>query len=400
MRRFLMIVCLAAVAIPTACAAENAATPPAIRPYGYLKFDAAYDEARVNPGDYARWVETEAVNKNDDELNATANQSRLGCQFGGAEYNGIKAGGKVEVDFYGGGAENKSNPMMRLAYVELEWPASDFRVLAGQTSDVMSPLVPTTVNYAVAWWAGDIGYRHPQLRMTKGFTLAEGSRLQFEAAAARTIGDALTTSPGDTGEDSGIPTFEGRVALTLPVIPGKGATVGFSGHRGREEYDTDTKNTNKNIETWSANVDLTLPLSTTVTLKGEVWKGENLDAFLGGVAQGMVVETSAGKYLGGKDATGTYVQSWGVRSRGGWASLTFGPYTHWSFNVGASLDDPEDADLQDGARIRNESIFGNAFYKVTDAVDMGFEVSQWQTDYKNGTAGDSYRVQQSFTYKF
>ena len=97
----------------------------------------------------------------------------------------IQTGGRVEIDFYGGGAENKSNPMMRHAYLNLDWPKDKFSILAGQTSDVISPLFPDTLNYTVGWWVGNIGYRRPQIRLTKSYTLDKDMELKLEGALAQ-----------------------------------------------------------------------------------------------------------------------------------------------------------------------------------------------------------------------
>jgi hypothetical protein len=385
---------MAAVLVPVSAIAKEGLTP-----YGHIKFDASYDEARIDPGNYARWVESEATRENDPQFNTTANHSILGLLFHGDEYGRTRTYARVEVDFYGGGAENGSNIMMRHAYVEISWPESDFSILAGQTNDVVSPLTPGTLNYSAAWWAGDIGYWRPQLRFTKGFRWGNQSRLVFEAAAVRTIGDPLTYSPGDTGEDAAIPSFQGRVAVTFPMA-GQKAVLGFSGHSGKEEYDYDAANNSEQLDSWSTNVEWVLPLSGTVAVRGEWWQGENLDAYLGGIAQGVVIETGTGKYTDGKNLEGDYVGSWGVQSTGGWAGLEFGPYESWRFGFGASYDDPEDADLVDGSRSRNQSWYGNVRYSISKAVQMGFEYSQWNTEYKNQPDGDSYRLQHSILYNF
>jgi hypothetical protein len=93
----------------------------------------------------------------------TANETRLGAKIKGPNVDGMEISGRVETDFYGGGAaENKPNLMMRHAYIELGWPHEKFSILAGQTSDVISPLVPTTLNYSVCWWVGNMAGR-PQI---------------------------------------------------------------------------------------------------------------------------------------------------------------------------------------------------------------------------------------------
>ena len=349
--------------------------------YGFIKLDVSYDTARTDVGNFARWVESEELNEDDDQMNITANQTRLGLKFNGPDFGGGKSFGRVEVDFYGGGSENKANLMMRHAYMQLSWPGADFSIIGGQTSDVISPLVPSTLNYTVGWWAGDIGYRRPQLRLTKGF--GDNVRLQLEVAATRSIGDANSFSPGDTGEDAGEPAWQGRLSLAVPTVKGKKAVLGVSGHYGREEYDLDLEDTNEEIETNSFNVDLTLPVTKWLTLKGEYFFGENLDAYLGGIGQGIdTVELEE------------------IYSTGGWGAATIGPFSALTFNLGATVDDPDDDDLDVGARTINQSYFGNVVYKVNSAVKVGFEVSYWLTDYKEMDEGDSIRFQSSMIYAF
>jgi hypothetical protein len=160
---------------------KPAAAPAAVQPekkpvvsgldveiYGRLKLDAAYDSSRIFNGNFAQWVEPENRNKTDNQFNMTANESRLGLWIYGPKNQDFKTSGRVEVDFYGsGGTENKPNLMLRHAYMNLDWPQDKFSILAGQTSDVISPLLPSMLNYTGGWWAGNIGYRRPQLRLTK-----------------------------------------------------------------------------------------------------------------------------------------------------------------------------------------------------------------------------------------
>jgi hypothetical protein len=120
-----------------------------IQLYGYLKLDSAYDSSRIENGNYAKWVTSESTNDDDAQFNMTANETRLGMLINGPDNGNMKTSGRVEVDFYGGGDENKSHLMMRHAYLKLDWPKSRFNIIAGQTSDVISPLFPSTVNYSV-----------------------------------------------------------------------------------------------------------------------------------------------------------------------------------------------------------------------------------------------------------
>ncbi len=214
--------------------------------YGIIKADASYDSSRTNPGNYVVYVDSEETRHNDDEFNLTANQTRLGMRISGPATETFKTSGLIEFDFYGNYAsENKAKIQMRHAYMVLDWPVSQFSILAGQTSDIISPLVPNTLNYTVLWDAGNVGYRRPQIRFTKGIPLGEKASLKLEGGFARTIGRTDLTG-SETGEDAGFPTGQARVSMTFPFFGPKPTTIGVSGHWGREEYDLD--NTGRNLD--------------------------------------------------------------------------------------------------------------------------------------------------------
>lgn len=328
--------------------------------YGYIKLDASYDEKSSDPGNFARWVNPDG--DDNARFNMTARQTRFGLNINSAEEKNVKTSGKIEVDFYGGGAENKNLLLLRHSFMKIYFPNTDFSILAGQASDIISPLVPSTVNYVVGWWAGNIGYRRPQLCITKGLRVSEKSSLLVELAAARSIG----------GEEAGLPSLQGRSSISFPLFSKYKTIIGLSGHSGKEENDS---------RTWSANVDVVFPISNKLILKGEYWQGENLDSYLGGIGQGL--------------NDGLEITGWG-----GWVSLSAGPFTDWYFNFGKSIDDPDDEQLAPGMRTYNSATFGNVFYNLNHAVKIGAEIYSWDTKYKEAEDQNSYRLQFTMIYKF
>jgi hypothetical protein len=357
--------------------------------YGKIKADAAFDTSRTDTGNYARWVEHESTNRDDHQLNITANETRLGLRVNGPNVGEAKTSGVVEFDFFGGGAENKATPMMRHAYMQMDWANLGLSLLAGQTWDVISPLNPSVLNYSVQWWAGNIGYRRPQVRLTKVCDLGGGTLLKLETALARNIGRTNGTTgfdPGDSGEDSGLPSFQGRASVSFPFLAGQKATIGASGHYAQEEYDTDATGRNLKADSWSANLDVDLPITSWMAVKGEMFTGQDLDAYLGGIGQGVVV------------ANGRLTE---IQGTGGWVAASLGPWGPWSFNIGYSGEFIDDGDVTSAtARTCNSAIFGNVIYKINDNTSVGVEVSRWQTKYKDKDDGDSMRVQTSFIYSF
>ena len=353
--------------------------------YGKIKADAAYDSARTNTGNFARWVNPGEKRRGDGQFNMTANETRLGLKFTGPQTPDLKTSGLVEVDFYGVGGETSPHPRMRHAYMNLEWPKERLSLLAGQNWDVISPLNPGTINYTVQWWAGNIGIRRPQVRVTKGLLLDDETELTLQGALLRTMGHNSGFDPGDTGEDAGFPSGQARAAVTFPLCNRKKATFGVSGHYGQEEYDLDASGNNIDIYSWSGNVDANVPINDWLALKAEAFTGQNLDAYVGGIGQGVNVV--------GNDVSE-------LKSSGGWFAASLGPWDKWSFTVGASAERITGGVTVDGTREFNGAVFGNVMYKFNDHASVGLELSNWHTEYKGASDGNDIRVQSAFIYKF
>jgi hypothetical protein len=272
--------------------------------------------------------------------------------------------------------------MMRHAYMEFEWPRLGFTLLAGQTSDVISPLTPPTLYYSVGWYQGNIGYRHPQIRLTQLIPTGEKSGLSLQFALVRPMGRELTDRR--TGPDSAHPDLQGRVACTFRAGGGQTGAVGLSGHWGEERYRALTlEECPVEVQSSSWNVDLTLPFSPRVTLTAEAFTGRALDPFLGGSNE--VVDFAAGK---------------ATASSGGWLALNVKPSAAWSVNVGAATDDPRNSDLHAGARSRNRIAFANVWFSFAKSALVGFEASYMDTQYLGLETVHAVRGQLAFQYNF
>jgi len=358
-------------------------------PYGFIKLDASYDSSAVNTGNFATWVLPDRPGSN-DEFNMTAKSTRLGLRINSLQGGDILATGLVEVDFFGGDTgENRPGVLVRHAYAKLDWPEERFSILAGQYWDVISPLNPNVLNYTVQWYAGNIGYRRPQVRATKIYGLSNSVDLKLEAAVTRNIGGVPTNIASDTGANSGLPAFQGRVSSTFPLLGARPTTVGVSGHWGKEELSA--AGGSRKFDSWSLNLDISQPINKWLTVEGELFSGENLSPYFGGIGQG--VNLARGREIG---------------SRGGWVAARMTPWEKWAFNAGVSLEDVRNRDLigmaepggGQGIRQYNRAIFGNVIYSINKNTDIGFELSHWHTEYQGRPDADSIRAQTSLIYKF
>lgn len=348
--------------------------------YGYIKLDASLDSAMTDKGDFAFIVMPYEEGEEDDEFNMTANQTRLGVKFDGPDGDNVEVSGRFEMGFYGGGAENKANPMLRHAYMEFKTDVVD--VLAGQTSDLISPLVPTTLNYIVLWKSGNIGYRRPQIRLSKNIKVSDGTKLSIAGSANRNMGQ------DGNGEDMGVPSFQGRLAVATTLIGDSPAVIGVSGVWGQEESDEfETE-----FDRTGLAVDVSLPLGDMVALKGEYFTGKNLAVHLGGIGQGI----SEVELAETRD-----IEACEIDASGWWAQLTVKPVENWQFNVGAGTDDPElpEGDTANDLE-KNTTYYGNVLWTVAPSAVIGAEYAKIETEYVDGETYENSRMQLSFMYKF
>ena len=129
-----------------------------ITPYGYLWGNTVYSTERTSPGSYTLYAQSASTTP-ESECIVDVRNTRLGFDVLGpriACLDCAQTGGKVEIDFQNNtlnalSGENKSTVMLRHAYFEVK--DQDFRLLVGQTWDVISPLYPGMLMYSVGWTA-------------------------------------------------------------------------------------------------------------------------------------------------------------------------------------------------------------------------------------------------------
>jgi hypothetical protein len=131
-----------------------------VRPYGFFWADMLYATQRTNPGAYSLFVFS-SDDQGEDAFTIDARRTRFGLEVAGPTldaFHSATSSGRVEIDFHGNFiTENRASVLLRHAY----WEVSDesFRLLVGQTWDVISPLQPGMVEYAAGFFGGNIGFR-------------------------------------------------------------------------------------------------------------------------------------------------------------------------------------------------------------------------------------------------
>jgi len=345
--------------------------PFGVTPYGYLKFDLIYETGLSYPGNYALWAREPVSERGVFHL--TANQTRIGLDIRTPGFGKFAVSGKVEIDFYGGGNENQAFNFMRHAYIRIT--DGSFTLIAGQYWDLIAPLNPFTLNYPVLWGAGNIGYRRPQLRVEEVISLGK-SRLILQAGLFRTISGDLDEDGLDDGTAAGFPTLQGRIAGRFPLGEKTNFQIGISGHTGKSRGTI-------SYTTRSLNIDLSLIVSDHFQMLAEVFTGQNLGTYLGGIKQSV---------------TPFYAKE--IRSRGFFLSARGALSPRLTLNLGYGMDDPEDGDLFLTGRSRNVTYHCNLMAKMTENLSAGLELSNWVTDYIHLDQQHNFRIQHSWILHF
>ncbi|HAN04366.1 MAG TPA: hypothetical protein DCW72_08200 [Elusimicrobia bacterium] len=339
MKKLLFGLFAAAIALAGQASAQEAVTSKyKVNFYGFVKTDAVYDSHGVAGNDYMFYVDSDKASARDFRISSKG--TRLGFDISDND----RVTGKIETDFQG---DDASNAGLRLRHGYLALKADKFEILAGQTWHLTPLELSGTVNEFALGYSGALWMRAPQLRVT----YKHSDALTFAAAAVRPT-RVLTDNEG-TG--SGLPQAQAQAQLKL----GK-AKLTLMGALGQWR-----KNTGEKGEVKLVDLGYNIPLTSALTLNGQVWAGQNLYDFLGGIGQNQY-GTSA------------------VKASGGFANLAVKPAGRFSYNLAYGVDNPVNSCLAAAAtaKTKNETLLANASALVYEKVSVTLEAARMVTEYK------------------
>lgn len=347
--------------------------------YGFIRFDAILDDSRLSHHQFPNWVLSEDPSKgkeNDGHFGMHPRLTRMGVKFKPVDLGSDRSlRGVIETDFQNGGSESRQILRIRHAYFNLRMGA--FHFLAGQTWDLISPLYPAANIDGLMWNTGNLGDRHPQARLTYK---PAGGHLDAALALGQTGAVDRKDLDGNgvlDGSEAMQPFVQARVGLALNKIK-----AGAWFHRGAEETATPVGG-DSSFTSSVVGVDASVPLGSRLSIEGEGWSGSNLSDIRGGIGQGINLET-------GEE----------ISSSGGWAHLAVRPAEGWKLFAGAMIDAPEEDDVPEGGRTRNQALYLVGHYRPWKKFQAGLEYINWKTEYKGLEAGTANRVDLHFTYYY
>ena len=371
--------------------------------YGMLRVDAHYTDSAMNDPRFPMWALStgnhsyvQGMDLIEQNKNPTfvmhPRLSRFGMDAVSQPIDSLGHAtltGKLEFDFFAGENESRALPRLRHVYGKLAW--GPVFLLFGQTTDVISPLIPSVNAEAVMWNAGNLGDRQPQIQI--GASPQLGSRVRFDLQLAAGQEGARTNADLDNdgnldGDLAGRPQLQGRAGVALKLWADQPINIGAWAVDGKQRLVLlstlpQTVSQKSDFTTFAAGADVTLPITSFLVLQGEVWQGRNLADLRGGIGQLIDIRT------------GTE-----VRSMGGWGEVMLWPVHWWRIVGGMGIDHPNADDVQlRGERSLNQVMWvGNLF--TAGAFSLGLDYSRWHTEWVRLNTGKANRYSLSLIFSF
>jgi len=348
--------------------------------YGFAQLNAVWEDGVTKTGDNWSYYANKDNDKGGTRTLLNVNHTRIGLNFSDAPTEGgTELSGKIETDFNNSPNRNANGVggfRIRHSYGQVKFGDIGLALLFGQTSDVISPRDPSILNEGAGNYAGNIGTRRPQIRLTQSLGIAE--------IALAALDDRGALAPK-------YPSVQGRIGLKVPAAwagEKQNLEFGVSGLFAQEKNTDTTENqVNPKVpKSWSVNADLNLPIIDILGLSGEFFYGQNLKNY----SNGSIGLTSADTEEGD-----------GVKSIGYWANLGVKLPANLTLNGGIGAESiSNDDDLKKGTRSSNTGIFANLRYNFIPNAYLGIEYWHISTDYTDDTDGTINRIELAFNYSF
>jgi len=353
---------------------------------GWVTTDTIYNSARpVAPGTPFFLAprgpfedETFDIHARQTSIYLAAKGPKIGCYESGGLIMFSLYNDSIIVDRYGF--------LPYQAYGELK--NESWRFAAGLQMDIFAPVLPTVLPFSFLSASGNAGIYRGQLRAERFYHPAKDRQITLTAG----ISDANPTIlNNDTlSEDNGWPNVELRAAWSAGALKQEGLAavrpfeVGVSGVIGQVRNTEIALMGDQVIsDVWGAAADYRWRVNDDWGFAGEVFAGQGLGTYGGGVLQTVNSATFET-----------------IETVGGWAEIYYyiNPcvHTHWGYGV----DNPSDEDVAATQVTRNDTIFSNLIWDVSKSLRVGFELTYRQTEYAVLPANDGFGAHTQIQFKF
>lgn len=363
----------AAPAAPAAAPEVKVSSKYNLNIYGKIKFDGIYDSNNMGREDFITYIPKSATGE--DKASFNVRDTRLGIAIVGPSLNGWKPSGRFETDFYGSDPSSNGQLRIRLAYIDMEKEGTGIRV--GQDWVQIASLNPTTVDFAIMGYNGNLWNRVPQVTLRQ--KLGAGIDGLLTVYRGKWSDDDIGTK---VNTQIHTPWIGGKVSYSTALFSDQKSYFAIGGAvRNGEAGDND-------VTPYLAALEVKIPVSI-IEIMGEAYMGQGL---------GFEYFHNGGTSLTA-DAGAFNAKGHAIMTRGGWLQASVKPIKDVTVNVGYGMDDPKDSDVGGDFFQRSRYAFGNVFLQLFKDISVAIEAAHLNTDWATGDKHGT-RYQTSLIYNW
>ena len=194
-----------------------------IIPYGILIANVNYNSSPLDPGSIVGFafpdlpsgtILSNLFPSNTPQFNISPGNTLLGVDIKWPKIGDWEINGKVDLDLRGPTplrANNIFAPLFIHVYGEAK--TERYRLMAGQSEDLTSPLYSNSLNtYPFSYLPGKFGFFRPQVRFETYQPIGGGFTLIYKGAIAQAI-QTFQVADEVIGDQAGLPDGQSRIAL-------------------------------------------------------------------------------------------------------------------------------------------------------------------------------------------
>jgi hypothetical protein len=332
---------------------------------GTISLDALYNSSRpIAPG--TPFFLAPQGQFEEDTFDIHARETSIYLAADGPQIGCYKAGGLIMFALY-----NDSITVDRYGFLPYqafgELKNEDWRFAGGLQMDIFAPVLPTVLPFSFLAASGNAGLYRGQLRAERFYHPSRNEQITLTVG----ISDANPTIINNDilTEDAGWPNVEARAAWAVGALQQVGLAavrpfeVGVSGFVG-EIRSTEIAVNQVIDNTWGLAGDFRWRVNSKWGFQGEIFTGQGLGTYGGGILQ-----------------TVNSVTFESIEATGGWGEVYYYCHPCVHTHMGYGIDNPNDADLAPTQVSRNDTIFGNVIWDVTQSFRLASELTYRTTDY-------------------
>ncbi len=260
---------------------------------------------------------------------------------------------------------------LRLAYIEGQWKTRS--VVVGLDKPIFAPREPNSlaqVAFSPLTAAGNLYLWQPEVSFEQRLKLGADQEFRANIGVAQ-LTEFTETVPAQflSGMEKRRPALQGHFQFSHRIDENRRLEIATGFHASTSHVLGNSIPSRVLALDWFWN-----PVRR-IEFTGALFTGKNLASFGGAALRQSFT------FLTPRPGQVSVIP---VRSRGGWAQLTFLATSRLSFNLQSGVDDPNNRDLPSSGAARNRAYVANMFYRLAPNVVTGAEIARMRTLYMAG----------------